>query len=167
MCDVCFKDIFFVSLYLPSVTNDSDRDCIMQVLSEIQDVLQMYPNHSIICGADLNVNLDSEGEAATLINNFMLHNNIVLGSKVHSSQDLINYTYCHNTLGHFSYIDYFLVSSDIVYKIQKFDIIDDALNLSDHNPIRLETGLSFDVSNEGREAASVPSYSTLRWDCYN
>ena len=40
-------------------------------------------------------------------------------------------------LGHFSHIVYFMVSADLAMGLCDYDIIDNALNLSDHNPITI------------------------------
>ena len=61
-----------------------------------------------------------------------------------TNKDIVNYTYKHDTLGHFSYIDYFMVSTDLVKDVHNFDIIDNALNLSDHNPISILLSLTVD-----------------------
>ena len=56
---------------------------------------------------------------------------------------ILDYSYKHESLGQFSLIDYFMTGVDILNDIKDFDIVDNALNLSDHNPIIVS--LTFDT----------------------
>ena len=49
----------------------------------------------------------------------------------------LKFTYCHETLQNFSYIDYFLISNNLKSQVCEFNIIDNALNLSDYYPIKM------------------------------
>jgi hypothetical protein len=55
------------------------------------------------------------------------------------SDDLCNshnrITYCNDSLGQSSFIDNFLVSSDLKPQISKLSIYDPGANLSDHRPL--------------------------------
>ena len=69
----------------------------------------------------------------------------------------------------FSYIDYIMVSNKVIEQVQDFDIIDCALNLSDHNPILIKMFLEFDVINRINEQESTTNnesikHCTWRWD---
>ena len=80
----------------------------------------MLPNHSIICAADLNVNIkvQTNNRAAVLINQFMSSFNLTVCTSVLSKKaDIVDYTYCHESLNHHSCIDFILVSNNIVNKI--------------------------------------------------
>ena len=90
-----------------------------------------------------------------------------------SNLDIIDYTYKHETLGHYSLIDYFMVNVDMMHDIKNYDIVDNALNLSDHNPITISLCWNIDINLLCNDPQSNPSlaqsnqksnHAFLRWD---
>ena len=49
-----------------------------------------------------------------------------------------DYTFHSDSLNHFSWLDWMLISNDLGKSLVNFNIIDSALNLSDHLPIIIE-----------------------------
>ena len=82
------------------------------------------------------------------------------------------YTYHHESLGHTSFTDHFLVSPDLFDRIQSGNILDSGVNLSDHLCISmyLTMPVSFVNSNSGasvvsrKNSADDKSVRRLRWD---
>lgn len=163
------NNTLFVCIYLPTATTQLDVDIIIDTLAEIESIIAMFPRHKLICGGDLNVNLAVESRAAKIVNDFMINYDLELCTSVLSSNtNIINYTYHQDTLHQYSYIDYFMVSKSLIRFTVDFDIIDSAINLSDHNPIIIEVVDLFDelrASNPEMVSAGVrPVHYTLRWD---
>ena len=140
---VCVGCCLLVSVYLPSVTDEVDRDVLAQILAEIENTLLLYPNHSLIYAGDFNTSLTTNDYSSDLINKFITENNLTVcsKSKLYDPNEC-HFTYHHDTLGHFSYIDYFILSCDLDDVVLKFNILVDSLNLSDHNPIRIDLSVS-------------------------
>jgi exonuclease III len=141
---IAFNKVLLVSVYLPSVLSDSDVNIVMDIISEIEAVIDMLPGYEIIFGGDFNMNLLNEkSTAALLINNFFVQYGLKICCNIMSANsNIIDYTYCHQTLGYSSYIDYFAVSDSLIKYVLDFDILDHALNLSDHNPILLRISIN-------------------------
>ena len=49
-----------------------------------------------------------------------------------SGPQCVNYTYSHSSLMHYSWIDHFIVSSELINQDSAFEIIYNGANLSDH-----------------------------------
>jgi len=83
----------------------------------------------------------------------------------------INYTYHHEALSHFSWLDHFFISSDLANKLDGFNIIDDGSNLSDHCPITLSISIAHnyvsDTSSNTNNVNNPARFPTMRWDKAN
>ena len=66
------------------------------------------------------------------INNYSLK---ACSAGMSKNKKILNYIYRHETLGHLSYINYFLLSNLLYKSVLDFDILDCAYNFSDHNPV--------------------------------
>src|SRR3989442_1008303 len=60
----------FVNVYLPSYSKENSL-IIKEILSDISDVICLYPNYKIVCGGDFNASLYAESAASKLIRAFM------------------------------------------------------------------------------------------------
>jgi hypothetical protein len=80
-----------------------------------------------------------------------------------------SYKYYHDTQQHFSTVDYFMVSEDVVDNSLQFSILDDVLNLSDHLPVSLKIAVPDFVTFPLKEHvhASPRQTAALRWDKAN
>src|SRR5206468_4629292 len=80
----------------------------------------------------------------------------------------IKYTYCHNSLSNYSWIDHFFVSKKLLNSSSSFNIIDDGANLSDHNPITLcISSTNFSPTTTPTPTCNTNSSPVLRWDKAN
>ena len=86
-----------------------------------------------------------------------------------SADSPTSYTYRHETLQHYSLLDYFCVSVDLVSHVSNVATIDVGNNLSDHLPVVLSMHLPSDQSgiyrNENNNINN--SLCQLRWDKAN
>ena len=111
-------------------------ESVADIISMIEEVINQFPDYSIICGGNLNTNLCASSPSAFLIRQFMQDCNLEICDGVLSkSENILNYTYCHETLKHYSYIDYFLISKSLINLVQDFTIFESAINMSDHNAV--------------------------------
>ena len=78
----------------------------------------------------------------------------------------MNYTYRHETLNQTSYIDYFMLSESVHSKVLDFDIVDSAINMSDHCQIMIKVNLSITSCYKFSDRPSIkkPIHYQLRWD---
>lgn len=163
-----FQHFVVISLYLPSVITESDFDTVVEIFDEIENVLQSYPNHKIICGGDYNAILTTNSKISSVINKFSDNYNLdICSNKLSSNKDIIDYTFFHETLKRYSYIDYFLVSKSVFDKITNYDIVESAFNLSDHHPVMLQMNVKFDaecLEPSLEDVKNVPQKVILRWD---
>src|SRR5580692_8182450 len=110
----------------------------MYIFSSIEIIILKNPHYKIIIGYDLNVDLKSDIEAAEIIVKFMQNQGLSRCDESYLSQNSAQrFTYCHETLQNFSYIDYFMISNNLQSQVVEFDVIDNAVDMSDHYPIKL------------------------------
>ena len=174
-CIVEVGSSLIICLYLPALIDDTSRDIILGTLTEVQAIASNFPTHSIICGGDFNVNMLSHCRENEMIIDFMNIFGLKLCTSVISSNNnIINHTYRQETLGHFSLIDFLMISTDLVAGLCDYDIIDNALNISDHNPVRIAISSTqlkvlmtknVSVSNDKVSSSRIPvTYKCYRWD---
>lgn len=163
---IALADFVIVSVYLPANGSANYTALISDTLDEIDSVLCDWHHRTLILGGDLNTDLRENNVGSILIKKFMTKHNCTIGnfSVPHRDNDL-DFTYCHVTQKHYSYIDFFIVSSKLHPCILNFSILDKPCNLSDHNPILIEIKLTSPLTTtEPEYDASVPR---LRWDHSN
>src|SRR5277367_558969 len=169
---VGFKDIILISVYFPKIVSRDDELIVEIMLAEIESIVSSYPHCEIICGGDYNNDLRINSDILFLFRKFITDMNFtVCSNNVCVDSSSINYTYCHDSLQHFSYIDFFLISSGLCNKIINLSIIENAINLSDHNPVRIicsNLSISDTVNNRDAdrpgEQASSHTQKVHRWD---
>ena len=159
-----------VNIYMPTVNSDVEFNMIIDIIAQIELIIAQFPTHSVLCAGDLNTNLLSNSRSAIYINAFMNNHGLVAcNNSVSKNKNALKFTYSHSTLNCSSYIDYFLVSSTLIKSINDFDVIDLALNASDHNPIWLDLEMEFVNTNSAINKVCNTSKDTvnnvnLRWD---
>lgn len=168
---IVLENLLFVSVYLPSGKDDDETNqTILNTLSEIDSIIEGFPNHSVILGADLNVDLSKKSRSKDIILRFFDDNDLQLcGNEFSSNINILKYTYHHRSLPFSSYIDYFAISKNIIKDIIDFDIIDSGIDLSDHVPIKLIINLNIKVDNSKQNGLTNNCNKTrsLRWDHCN
>ena len=167
---VAIEKFIFINVYLPCNAPGSDS-ILDNILANIYDIVSLYPDYKIVFGGDLNTSLSVNSKATKSVREFM--NLCYLTDCNDVMQPNCNYTYCHDTLNHFSTLDYLMVSSSIIHNdLIRFQILDNMINLSDHLPVLIAVNFRVDNpdSNKRQLHGPKPDVETqrrLRWDYAN
>jgi exonuclease III len=160
---ILFNDLLLINVYFPSPSRVDCKEETIELIAQIEELMIDTPLVSdVIIGGDFNCNLDVNNWSSNTISDLMKNFNLKSCSSVVPSVNNLDYTYFHETLGQFSYLDYFLVSPAIANLVQKHEICSDEPNLSDHMPIRIYIDEMFITSR-----AAVNSYSAPKHCCVN
>ena len=152
------------NLYLPChSTNDRMLICT-DVMNEILSWRCKYADCSCIIGGDFNVNLDVNGTLSSYLNKLLCDNEFYRSDVLSGCAP--KFTYDNKNLQHFSTTDYLLCNN---VKVTLFDLIDPAINYSDHLPLWLTCTVK---SNEVDSSSSMNqtqmntehNVTQLRWD---
>jgi exonuclease III len=144
MTVIVVGSLILISMYLPSSKCDRSVNEILIMLSEIESIASSFPNNKLIMGFDANVDLNTSSEVSKILKDFMGNYKLSRCDAGHldMNDDGLTYTYSHESLKHFSWIDYLLVSDSLSIKAMEFNVIDSAVNMSDHCPIEVSLLLS-------------------------
>ena len=129
-----------VSLYLPcksSLSLDSYIGVLNDTLEQIAVHIDTLGSKFIIFGGDLNTDLRCKCVATDAIFSFAAQLNLVVCSEIIKPTD-VDYTFHSNSLNQFSWLDWMLISNYLSHRLITFNIIESALNLSDHLLIIIE-----------------------------
>ena len=162
----------FINVYLPCPSKHSSI-LTEKILAEVGEVIDYNPNILFFFGGDMNTNLHDSSHSSTMIEKFYKSYNLCLCD---NNLALTNVkTYQHASLNSCSYIDFILSPASFKSTVFEYNIIDYALNMSDHVPIIIKMYLDFKlylnpisscVSVNVKPGSSDVSSSTprLRWD---
>ena len=186
---VCINEYCFISVYLPcksSLSTNSYIGVLNDTLEQIAVHVDTLGSKFIIFGGDLNTDLRCKCAATDAIFSFAAQLNLVVCSEIIRPTDA-DYTFHSHTLSQFSWLDWMLISNDSLNQFSwldcmlisndlgknlvNFNIIDSALNLSDHLPIIIEFPLVVPGMADSHAHASSNNRnkfsSKLRWDKTN
>ena len=130
-------NLLLFGCYLPCNDHSSNYlDNLSRIFGYIDSIAACNPGFRICILGDMNFECGSvRNPGYTIFKDFASEYSLV------SCDDLLNGdvdyrpTYHHKTLNHKSFIDHVFIGQDLKNQITKFDILNDALNLSDHLPI--------------------------------
>jgi len=154
-------DYIIINVYLPCTGTNDRLQLIDNLLCEISIQIDNFSDCIYLFGGDFNSNIDHNDPASRMINNFIKDNKLIrcdgcVGAKA-------DYTYCNESLNSRSCIDYFFVSDRKC--VEKFSVIDEGSNLSDHLPITVVCTCNVVLSADLSEPSSQDSTQEyLRWD---
>lgn len=166
---VSIGQTIFINVYFPC-SSSSSHEVVETLLIEINDVVTLFPDFEIVMGGDFNCVLSDNSKTSNVIRRFMMKLNLSLVT------DLIrpncDYTYYHESLHHYSFVDYFMFTSSLTTNAIEFKVLDDMLNMSDHCGIYLALSLSMKTVDPAADTGpkSAPNATqrhnryTLRWD---
>ena len=168
---IVFQNIVILNVYLPSVVSLEDECRLVELLTTIQDALEVaiasVKNPILITGGDFNLDFDSNSRSAVLLHEFRRKRSLSLCNKIINCS--INYSYHHETLQQRSLIDYFLVPDSCWLK--NYEILDLPFNLSDHLVVEISIQCCLNVTeiNNKTVAPSTPKNNFLirDWNPYN
>jgi len=154
------RDYIVINLYLPC-TGTIDRLLIIEdVLHEVDlQCENMLHSCTFLVGGDFNTDLDVSDPASELIKNYMARYNLL---RCYECCDKPKQnTYINDSLGHYSCLDYLLISDKT--KLVDYDIVEPEVNLSDHLPISAKFLCSI-KTRQNTASTSSPTVTQLRWD---
>ena len=162
---VVVDNLLLINVYFPTISSDSDLCIVQSMLTDLEEFICMFPNCSVVMSGDFNTNIGLHSCGNAVYINFLDKFNVVpCNSLIH---DGLGYTYCHESLQHYSYIDFICVSRSIANNLIEFKVLELPLNMSDHLPIFARFEYSFQQhTKHNTEISPKPrqTHSSLRWD---
>lgn len=161
LCNKLGKDIIITCVYFPCISLLRDYVTTSSVIiAHIENILTVYENDNHVIAGDFNFECVNGNIGYDLFKYIIIDYNLMCcDNKVYG---LINYTYCHETLNHKSWIDQIFISNSLYNSSVDCDIIDCGENLSDHLPIRCTLKLDYVMANPTEAAVKRPYKE--RWD---
>jgi exonuclease III len=169
---VQYNDILIIDVYFPCVSSLNHKDETIDLLVQLDTLVNQSVVKDIIIGGDFNCNLEIESWSSKVICDFMEDNSLSSCNKLAVNVIGAEYTYSNELLGHYSYLDYFVVSNSLTSSVMSLEICSDDFNLSDHSPVCIEVcNIISDCettvlcSNKGGKSTKIPDtcYQN-RWD---
>ena len=156
-----------INVYIPSASQQNNQS-ILDLMDEIIGIVDRGNSKHLIFGGDLNCNLHKPSFVSDLLANFMAKYNLKFVDQNSNPNELLTFS---NSRQQSSYIDFLLVSELLLPRVVNFSVIDHALNLSDHLPIKLsldkECFKSTSQEKDGESKNSIYAPKSLRWDHAN
>jgi len=154
-------DLLIVNTYLPCCGTEGRIDISKDILLQIEYWCEHFHWCRCLVAGDFNCNLDSTDPVAQLIATLSVNYSLLRCDKLFRSD--MNFTYFNQSLNHYSYIDYALVSSDVV--VNDFIVIDPSINFSDHLPLFVSLMCTMKGNRNKRECKpTAPAQCYPRWD---
>lgn len=169
---VCIGQLLVINVYFPTISSDRDLCTVQSMFAELDTIMERFPNHKKVFGGDFNVNLDLISDNNNIFYHFLFKFNVASCSRFINSN--LQFTYCHDSLQHYSYIDFICISNDICMDLLEFKVLDLPFNLSDHYPVYVRLSIDHIDITGGNVNSSRPTQSSgqcfqsrLRWDHAN
>ena len=161
---VCLKrkgapDIVIASVYMP--WNDRTLEQIIEYEATVgclQSLIDRHIGCLFLCGGDLNVTKHSGSVCSQFIDQFSQSNGL---RWLESCSDSVNYTYHSDAAGHFSLLDYFLLSPALLDLCDGAQILVDGDNPSDHFAITCVVDVSGLIAED---YSKLTKPVKLQWD---
>ena len=159
-------DVIITNVYFPyyKTTSDYTIECC-SMIANLEHIINEFPECQHIIAGDWNFSCSNNNPGFDLFKHVIDDYNLICCDNLGKHLN-INYTYCHESLSQYSWLDHFFISKDLLNKNTLFDIIDSGANLSDHLPICLS--LQFDRDSLTGETHDTTSLTTakpmMRWD---
>jgi len=157
-------DIIITNVYFPTYKTSVDYtiEC-SYLIAYIERILTEFSFCKHIIAGDYNFDFADSSSAFGLFKHVIDNYSMICCDNLSGPQS-VNYTYCHSSLLHYSWIDHFIVSNDLVNENLAFEIIDNGANLSDHLPISLVLQITTEDLGQPVRNHNSPMQSVLRWD---
>jgi len=160
---VKISNYLFVNWHLPCSGTSNRQLIIEEILAEVDTCIKYHNDCNLVLGGDFNCDLDSSDSVTNIISDFMKENNLHRCDSAAGSTKA--FTYCSDALGHYSCID-FVLMSDVV-NLCSYSVKECGSNLSDHLPVMVQFTCDVEQNRKGpgREAANGnKQQQCLRWD---
>jgi hypothetical protein len=154
--------------YMPNDNSDLTADILASVSNYVcnKDNSVKY----IIVAGDFNCCMfDSGGSCYDTLVSFQNDTNLHCTASFLLNNGLNDYTYCHESLGHRSLIDYIFVSRNLLVNIDNVSILHSGSNFSDHSPVSVklkfnDQDINVNKNSNNHFLSSCPEIYSLRWD---
>ena len=107
--------VFIINVYLPSYSRENHM-LIETIFSEIHNIICLHPEFTIIVGGNFNSDLSGNSNGSRLIKEFMTKLKLVLCTDIIFPSNS-SYTFRKNTENVSSFIDYFMISGEMVHQL--------------------------------------------------
>jgi len=156
------RSLVVMSVYMPWDDGSIyQHDKYIFTIGCIQAVVDAHPNCNFLFGGDWNLCKNGCYSTELCVRRFCTDNELCW---IDTCTDHIDYTYHNDTNDHYSLIDHFICSANLIGEGDKSAIMVDGLNTSDHFAISLKINLHTLLGGLG---SSAPSITKLRWDRAN
>ena len=157
------NDFLILCAYMPFYDAANRTRCLNETadaFSMLETILENHPNHKVILGGDLNTEMKGESPFDIHWNDFMSKFKL---SCCDSRFPANSITYQHKTLDQAKWNDHFIVSTSLLLddKLDKYAILDDGDNQSDHKPIIMRFSAKLDTPSIPESVTS--SQESLKW----
>jgi len=162
-----YKDILLINVYFPCASKEDYKDISIDLIGQLEDLLIRPDIRSVIIGGDFNCTLDVDSWSSRQITELMRDYNMEACTNLGVDISAVNYTYVHESLSHYSYLDYFIVSKNLCPSVCSLEICDDEPNFSDHLPVLLKLRdfiKPYSVTNSSSSQKAASSCFKNRWD---
>ena len=134
-----------------------------EVIGFVDSVINDNPGSNFILIGDMNCNLySSTNPFSTILNDFTNEKSLQCTFDLMPSLNRNNeYTRCNLKQNSYSLLDYIFISKNLVSHVNYVNIINDAMNTSDHLPVELS--ISVDITNSRPNNAFTTLPSVVDW----
>jgi exonuclease III len=137
-----FGAVVIINVYMPASGTAQQEDVYCSCLASILNDVNELHYDAIIMGGDFNIDPSGDCNVGRALNTFCAEIDVL---RVHqSSNNVIPYTFRVLSTGATSNIDFFFVSRTVLKDVNKCEILDSGINLSDHCLVTIDVELTCD-----------------------
>ena len=141
-------NLLIISVYMPIDDNsDNNHDLYGDTLNEISALINSNIDCNVVICGDFNVDLCRRSRNQLLFKHFLDDDVVKCISNNHEHVFNIGYTF-ESATGNRSFIDHAIVSLSMIDDVSGFQILNDALNLSQHLPLSFEVKLNNSITHK-------------------
>ena len=173
---VTICDLLLINNYMPCEDGSIEAlNILNEVIANASNIIEESSANLCLFGGDLNVNLNCQTAHALVIKDFLNSYNLNYVASTHPSMN-IEYTFLNEKLNRHSTIDFLCLSNSLLNFVNKYNVLNDATNFSDHLPLSVNFTLPIqseiyeyvvngNVVNSSNLSESVTGIAkSLRWD---
>lgn len=159
-------NMLFVNVYLPNNDNSEEyRSTLIDIFCAISEIIDQHSGYDVVLTGDFNfVFSNATWSFRTLTELFDEYN---IKPVPLSTRSPTTYSYCHETLQHYSLIDNFCVSDGLFSAVSDMCTVEAGNNLSDHLPIEVWLDTQEVPAECSDSVRSKDTLYQLRWDKAN
>ena len=164
LAEISNNKFVIISVYMPcndnSIANINEFE---EVLNEISSILDSNDDCQVLIGGDFNLDITRDKSSMIFghFNEFLTREGLLCNADIFKLNGNL-YTY-HGVNGVTSNIDHFIFSSGFLSCIEKFDVLIQGQNLSDHQPLFI----NYKIDNFVLNNDDINNYEQMNNDSYN